>query len=47
MNGDQFTDNLNHCATLAVPHEWNANAQTVCENTSGPSVLKNKYNNNK
>ena len=46
LNGDQFIDNLKHCARLAVPHEWNAiwnaNAQTVCENTSGPSVMKNQ-----
>lgn len=43
MNGDQLIDHLMHCATLAVPHEWNvvwnAHARTICVNTSGPSVL--------
>ena len=46
MNGDQFIDNLKHCATLAATHEWNvfwnANTQTIRVNTSGLSVIEQK-----
>ena len=43
MNGDVLIDHLIHCATLAMPHDWNvtwnAQARTVCVNTSPASAL--------
>ena len=43
MNGDEVIEHLIHCATLAIPHEWNvkwnAHARTICVNTSSKDVL--------
>lgn len=43
MNGDELLEHLIHCATLAIPHEWNikwnAHARTICVNTSKADVL--------
>ena len=43
MNGDELMDHLIHCATLAMSHDWNvtwnAQARTVCVNTSPASAL--------
>ena len=43
MNGDQLIDHLIHCATLAIPHEWNviwnAHARTICANKSDDTEL--------
>ena len=43
MNGDEVIEHLMHCATLAIPHEWNvkwnAHTRTICVNTSSKDVL--------
>ena len=43
MNGDELIEHLINCAVLAMPHEWNvtwnAQARTVCVNTSLPGAL--------
>ena len=43
MNGDQLLNHIIHCATLAIPHEWNvvwnAHARTICVNKSSNAVL--------
>ena len=43
MNDDQLLNHIIHCATLAIPHEWNvvwnAHARTICVNKSSNAVL--------